>query len=70
MPARIPAVASKDRTVVNVARAEEVVWWAAELSVSPDELHDAIESVGPSPEEIRRHLREAAKKCFQGGGED
>ena len=70
MSARKEAVAPTDRTVVNVTHLGELLWWSAEFRASPEQLEEAVDRVGPSPEEIRRHLREAAKESFKGGGED
>jgi hypothetical protein len=55
---------------VNVTRYEELVWWAQELRVRPEQVRDAVVQVGPNAEEIRKHLKETAKASFKNMGED
>jgi len=60
----------RNKNHVDVNHPGEVIWWCAHLSVTPVELRKAVETVGPSAEEIRTHLKEAARRSFRNLGED
>ena len=66
----VPMTQPKNRDHVDLTHEGEVVWWCAHLSVTPTKLREAVEKVGPSADEIRKHLHDAARLSFSGGGED
>lgn len=70
MSARTQPAVPEDCSHVNVTRHAEILWWAEELRVTPQQVRDAVVEVGPSAEEIKKHLREAAKLSFKNLGED
>lgn len=59
-----------DRSRINIDHSYELQWWSAELSVSPAMLCELVAERGPNPAEIRKHLADAARISFKGGGED
>ena len=62
--------APADRTSVNIERHAELLWWSAELRVTPEQLREAVAQVGSHPDDVRRRLQEAAKASFKNMGED
>jgi len=45
-----------DRQRINTEQDYEVRDWARKFGVSPDQLKDAVQAVGPIAEDVRRHL--------------
>ena len=45
-----------DRARINVHESHEVVYWTKALGVSAEELHKAVEAVGPMADAVRKHL--------------
>lgn len=64
------AGAPKDKTYVNVVEHTELLWWAAVLRATPEQVREAVNAVGPSPEDVRKRLQRAAKASFKNMGED
>lgn len=60
----------RNESHVDLSHDDDVVWWCAHFSVTSDRLRETVEKVGPSADEIRKHLHEAARVSFSGGGED
>ena len=70
MSVDVTAKAPGDLTRINVNAPHEVHWWSLKLEVTAQDIHDAVNEVGPSAEEVARKLKSAAKTAFRGGGED
>ena len=47
----------QDRSRINVNERWELDYWCKELGVSPQELEQAVKSVGPAVTAVRQHLR-------------
>ena len=62
--------APRDPTRVNIENQWEIQWWCMRLSTTPDALRAAVREVGPSAEEVKKHLWEAASQSSKMGGED
>ena len=60
----------RDLERVNIDEHSEVRWWSVKFAVTEDQLRSAVAVVGPTPDEIERHLKEAAKKSLKSMGED
>lgn len=45
-----------DRERVNVSEEHERRYWSEKFRVTPDELKQAVEKVGPMVEDVRREL--------------
>ena len=70
MSAHLTADPPKDLTRIDVDAPFEVHWWSVKLQVTPEEIHAAVQAVGPSADDVQTALRKAAKTAFRGGGED
>ena len=55
---------------INVKDDLEIQWWSAHFQVSPEVLRAAVDKHGPSAEDVRAKLHDAARKSFDKGGED
>lgn len=66
----ITARQPEDLTRIDVNAPFEVHWWSLKLKVAPEDIHAAVQEVGPSAEEVAKQLKSAAKTAFRGGGED
>ena len=51
----------QDRSRINTDQDYEVRYWSEALGVSEDELKRAVQTVGPSAERVREHLRQRAR---------
>ena len=49
----------RDPERIDATRDDEIRWWAKELGVSNVAILDAVEKVGSSVREVRRHLDQA-----------
>ena len=47
---------SGDRSRINVNQPHELQYWTKALGVSEDQLKQAVQSVGPQADAVRRHL--------------
>lgn len=47
---------SPDRDRINVNEDYEVQYWSKELGVTPEQLREAVERVGPTVDAVRRQL--------------
>ena len=45
-----------DRDRINVNQEHELRDWSQSLGVTPDQLKDAVQKVGPMADDVRRHL--------------
>jgi hypothetical protein len=50
----------QDRSRINVNEDYELRYWTKTLGVTPEQLRDAVNQVGPSVEKVREHLGKAA----------
>jgi hypothetical protein len=62
--------APRDPNRIGMDEAWEVQWWSVKFAVTEDQLRKAVAAVGPTPAEVERHLKEAAKTSFKKMGED
>jgi hypothetical protein len=69
MPNDLSNRAPSDRSRINMSEAWEVRWWCVELGVTEDELRQAVDTVGPTPAEVERHLKKAARESMKQMGE-
>jgi hypothetical protein len=46
----------QDRDRINVNEDYELQYWTKALGVSPDELREAVNAVGPTAAAVRQHL--------------
>jgi hypothetical protein len=66
----LKARAPRDLNRIGMDEAWEIQWWTVKFAVTEDELRKAVAAVGPTPAEVERHLKEAARKSFKKMGED
>jgi hypothetical protein len=45
-------------TRINVYSTEDMNYWSSQFDASPSRIMQAVELVGPKPEDVRRYLRE------------
>ncbi len=54
---------AQDRKRINVHEKYEVEYWTKTLGVSPDQLRDAVNTVGTSVEKVREYLKKKEGKA-------
>ena len=61
--------APSDRSRINMGEAWEIRWWCVQFGATEDELRQAVDAVGPTPAEVERHLKKAARVSMRQMGE-
>jgi hypothetical protein len=56
MPDDLKNTGKQDDIRINVHQEHEVTYWAKELNVSPEQLKEAVDKVGPMVEDVRKIL--------------
>ena len=69
MPDDMSARAPSDRSRINLEEVWEIRWWCVQFGVTEDELRKAVDAVGPTPAEVERHLKIAARESMKNMGE-
>lgn len=62
--------APRDLSLIHTDEVWEVRWWSVKFGVTKHQLRKAVEAVGPTPAQVERYLKEAARKSFKKMGED
>jgi hypothetical protein len=52
----------QDRQRINVNQEHEVRYWSEKLGVTPDELRQAVEAVGPIAEDVEQRVRQRGSR--------
>jgi hypothetical protein len=47
----------RDRSRIDINEDYEVRYWTKELNISPEQLKQAVNQVGPMVENVRKHLK-------------
>ena len=47
----------QDRSRINVNQEHEVRYWSEKLGITPDELKQAVEAVGPMADAVEQRVR-------------